>query len=275
MRLPREVKNLIYNYAFGSNLIHIVDIADVPYEGVAQFRNSICRAEVSEEEAQRNFDSESEDRWVVPANDGRHERCRCPQSATSSDGKEEKPKIFNLGALRCCRQMYNEAHYIPYSANTFAYADSHTLQSFILSLSKGAHQNHLAVRSLFLEMIYTTLPITNADWSKALNTCVSKCKNVENVNIGLDMRCWYWKEVARSPAAFEAKGPRWQTPFMSDILVLKELPLKSATCVINDAEIDKGRSLIDALLIAYNDPTRWTLEEKRMWARYVREIILR
>ena len=270
-----EVRNLIYHHAFGGNLIHIVDIADVPYEGVAKFRNTICGAEVSEEEAQKNFDFESKNRWEVPANEGRHEGCRCPQGATSSDVEKDKPKIFNLGALRCCRQMYNEAHYIPYSANTFACADSHTLQSFILSLSKGAHQNHLALRSLLLEMIYATLPITNADWSKALNTCVSMCKNVENVNIGLEMSCCYWKEVARSPAAFEAKGPKWQTPFMSDIFVLKKLPLKSATCVINDANINRSGDLITALIHAYEDPTRWTLKEKREWARYVREIILR
>ena len=183
--------------------------------------------------------------------------------------------MLNLGALRCCRQMYNEAHYIPYSANTFACADSRTLQSFILLLSKGANKNQLAIRSLFLEMVFTTLPHTNTCWRKALNTCVSKCKNVKNVNISLDLRCWYWMQGARSPAAFEAKGPNWQTPIMSDIFVLKKLPLKSATCVINDASVYRGVGLLTSLMSIMKDPARWTIEEKREWARYVRELILR
>ena len=264
---------MIYNYAFGGNLIHIVNIAEASHKGVANFRNTICRAVISEEEAQKNVHDQSKNNWYVPANEDRHKRCRCSQIATSSDG--ERPETLNLGALRSCRQMYNEAHYIPYSANTLACSDSHTLQSFILSLSVGAHKNHLAVRSLFLDMLFTTLPNTTAGWRKALNTCVSKCKNVRNVNIHLEMQCWYWLHGARSPAAFEAKGPNWQTPFVSDILVLKKLPLKSATCVLDDANMHTSVDLITMLMTISREPARWTLGEKREWARYVRELILR
>ena len=270
-----EVKNIIYNYAFGGNLIHIVKIAKFPYRGVGNFRNTICRAEISEVEAQKNFDDESKNKWYVPVNQGRHQRCHYPQSATSSGGEKQRPEILNLSALRGCRQMYNEAHHIPYSANTFACADASSLQSFILSLSTGGHKNHLAVRSLFLDMVLSTVPNENACWRKALNTCVSKCKNVRNVNISLGMQCWYWMQGARSPAAFEAKGPNWQTPFMSDIFVLKKLPLKNATCVIGDADMNRGANLITRLLTFMDAPTRWTLEEKREWARYIREIILK
>lgn len=271
-----EVKNIIYNYAFGTNLIHIVNIATFPYRGVGNLRNTICRAEISEVEAQKNFDDESKNNWDVPANEGRHQRCHYPQSATSGDGEIQRPEVLNLSALRGCRQMYNEAHSIPYAANTFACADPRTLQSFILSLSIGGHKNHLAIRSLFLDMVFTTLPDDNACWRKALNTCVSKCKNVTNVNISLEMQCWYWMQGAHSPAAFEAKGPNWQTPFMSDLFVLKKLPLKNATCVIGDHNMNRGISLITCLLtLIKEEPTRWTLEEKREWARYVRELILK
>ena len=251
LRLPLEIKYLIYNHAFGGNLIHIVNIAEVPHKDVAKFGNTICRAKISEEVAQKNFDEERKDDWNAPANEDRHVCCRYRKSATDSDGEEQRPQTLNLGALRVCRQMYNEAHHIPYSANTFACADSYTLQKFIRSLSKGSHNNHLAVRSLFLEMVYATLPNPKATacWRKALKTCVSKCKNVKNVNISLDLRCWYWMQGARSPAALEAKGPYLQTPFMSDLFVLKRLPLKSATCVIDDRHIYKGHSLLTRKLI--------------------------
>ena len=274
LRLPLEIKYLIYNHAFGGNLIHIVNIAEVPHKGVAKFGNTICRAKISEEVAQKNFDEERKNAWNAPANEDRHECCRYRKSATDRDGEQQRPQTLNLGALRVCRQMYNEAHHVPYSANTFACTDSYTLQKFILSISKGSHNNHLAVRSLFLEMLYATLPNPKATacWRKALKTCVSKCKNVKNVNISLDLRCWYWMQGPRSPAALEAN---WQTPFMSDLFVLKRLPLKSATCVIHDAHICNGVSLLTSLINVMADPSRWTIEEKREWARYVRELILR
>lgn len=267
MKLPLEIKNLIYKYTFGGNVIHIIRNAD---RARIKFRSTVCRALISEEEAQENFDGETHHKWSVPANEGRHSCCRSP----SGDG-EQKPRIVRLSALRCCRQMYNEAHYVPYSANTFSCADPDTLLRFTQSLARGNHGNHLAVRSLFIELLSSSPSrfgsSNHAAWRKALAACANHLTKLNNVNISFEWMLGSSMHGARTPAEFEAKkGPQWRTPFMSDIFVLGKLPLRSATMVISDAKAyEFTYRWIDPC------PDRWTLEEKQAWARYVKEMILK
>lgn len=272
LRLPLEVKSLIYKYTFGGQLVHIVQNPD---EGAAKFRNTICRAPISEEEAQEKFDSESTHHWYAPANEGRHGCCDLKDIEAIIDGTpEKKPEILSLSLLRCCRQIYNEAHHVPYSANTFSCATPDTLQSFILSLAQGNHENHLAVRSLFIEMVFKGTIHHNV-WRKALGTCAKYLKNLQNVNISFEWNCCPWMWGARSPADFERKGRGWQSPLMSDILMLKKLPLKFATFVISDEEIGHCLKRMSQWWITDEAANRWTLAEKQEWARYVKEIILK
>lgn len=56
LKLPLEIRNLIYKCTFGGTLIHIIQN---PGEGGAKFEHLICRASISEEEALEKFDSES------------------------------------------------------------------------------------------------------------------------------------------------------------------------------------------------------------------------
>ncbi|CAD6579065.1 MAG: hypothetical protein ASARMPRED_008943 [Alectoria sarmentosa] len=271
LRLPLEVKNLIYKYTFGGRLVHIVQNPD---ERAAKFRNTICRAPISEEEAQENFDSECSNRWYAPANEGRHDCCERDIEAMINGKPKKKPESLSLSLLRCCRQIYNEAHHVPYSANTFSCATQDTLQSFILSLAQGNHENHLAVRSLFIEMVFRGT-IHHNIWRKALGTCARYLKNLQKVNISFEWKSWIWMWGARSPADYERKCPGWQSPLMSDILVLKKLPLKFATFVISDGEIGVGSGRTPFRWPNEEAANRWTLAEKQEWARYVKEIILK
>ena len=263
LRLPLEVKNLIYEYTFGGNLIHITQDPD---EGATKFNNTICRALISEEEAEDNFNEETIHKWYVPANEDRHSHCRFKKRANFDDG-EERPQMLRLSALRCCRQMYNEAHYCPYSTNTFSCVDPATLEMFIRSLTQGSHGNHLAVRSLFLEMLFSRY--YHSRWRKTLKLCAKHLKYLKNVNIRLEWNSRFWIYGAGSPAKYEARGRNWQTPVMSDIFVLNQLPLESATFVISDD---------DSLWpppTSLGGSARWTLEEKQEWARYTKNLILK
>lgn len=181
LRLPLEVKNQIYEYTVGGNLIHVITN---PEEGAAKFKNTICCARISEQEAEEDFESESTHEWYAPAIEGRHNCCRFQDGVTSHDEKA-KPEVLNLGLLRCCRQIYNEAHHIPYSTNTFSCLDPKTLQSFVVSLAQGSKDNHLAVRSLFLEMVSEEYDHFGP-WGKALTTCGKHLKALQNVNISMD-----------------------------------------------------------------------------------------
>ena len=200
---------------------------------------------------------------TFPANEDRHSCCRFKKRA-NFDNWEERPQTLRLSALRCCRQMYNEAHYVPYSTNTFSCVDPVTLRMFIRSLTQGSHENHLAVRSLFLEMVFVRY--YNSRWRKTLKICAKHLKNLKNVNISLEWNCRFWIYGAGSPAKFEAN---WQTPVMSDIFVLKQLPLESATLVISDDYLRWPQKT------SLGGPARWTPEEKQEWARYTKDLILK
>ncbi len=267
MTLPLEVKQLIYTLAFGGNLIHIVRNPD---KGPAKFRNTICRALISEEEAQQNFDNETMDQWEVPANKGRHECCRLQENETFSPG-EERPQVLRLDGLRCCRQIYNEAHHIPYATNTLSCADPETLQSFIMSLAQGKAENHLAVRSFFIEMVFRMREPHQKLWTKVLCTFAKFLKNVQKVNICFDWGDSHYFVGPSSPAEFEARGAKRYSP-ISDILVLKKMSLKSATVVVSHSTLCE---IMKASNFTFPWRSRWTLAEEQEWARYVKEVILK
>ena len=259
-----EIKNLIYKFTFGGNLIHVIQN---PEKGAAKFKSTICHATISEEEAQKNFDDESTHKWYVPANDGRHERCRFQNGTTFRESKE-MPQTLSLRPLRCCRQIYNEAHHVPYSTNTFSCADPITLGTFFKSLAQGNNHNHLAVRSLFIEMVYSRGE-DDPVWMKALASCARQLKKLQNVSISIE---WHNLGFYLGPrfSILEGRGLRGDDGVISDVLMLRKLPLKTATMVISDQWADNRWMLTNVLEVTH----RWTLEEKKKWAHYVREVLL-
>ena len=147
-----------------------------------KFDNTICCAKISEEEAQENFHSESIHPWYAPANEDRHKSCHRNHNEAAI---HEKPGALSLSPLRSCRQMYNEAHHIPYASTTFSCVDPITLQSFVLSLAQGSKDNHLAVRSLFLDMVYAKDDHTSL-WKTAVATCARQLTALQHVSISVD-----------------------------------------------------------------------------------------
>ncbi|KAF6221855.1 hypothetical protein HO133_001823 [Letharia lupina] len=269
LRLPLEVKNLIYRSTFGDNLVHIIQNSD---KGTATFKNTICRASISEEEAQENFDGESTHQWYAPANEGRHDCCRFQKGATFLD-REEGPKVLSLSLLRCCRQIYNEAHHIPHATNTFSCNDPETLQKFVVSLAQGSNDNHLAVRSLFLEMVYETT--FENSWGRAVSTGAKLLKGLQNISIDVDWCAWHFCLGPRNQAELRKEGTSWSNNVISHVLALKKLPLKTATMVISDQGTEEQHiGTTSPYWKNHEAEYRWTLDEKKEWARYAREALL-
>lgn len=112
-------------------------------------------------------------------------------------------------------------------------------------------------------------------WKSAITRyLIPRLPEVHQISISLDQ--WYRAGVigARTPAEFEAHQPSgaYRNYFMSALLELRKLPLSQATLVISDAKIFFERNTTtDAELRHY----RWTLAEKQVWARYVKDSILR
>lgn len=72
---------------------------------------------------------------------------------------------------------------------------------------------------------------------------------------------------------------RWKKNIISSVLPLKKLPLKTATMVISDREAELMRDNwysppVRLRWIDAEPKYRWTLDEKKERARYVREVLL-
>ena len=142
---------------------------------------------------------------------------------------------------------------------------------FDLSLAQGEFGNHLAVRSLFIEMVFHRNDF-NVSWRNALNACA---ENLQNINISFEWECYGYIYGARSPAEYGSIGPNWRNTLMSDMFVLGKVPLQSATLVISDTKVGQDDDLLHLYLFNPENARRWTLDEKQDWARYVREYILK
>lgn len=99
---------------------------------------------------------------------------------------------------------------------------------------------------------------------------VPRLPEVHRISVNLDQ--WYDAGVigCRTPSEFEDRRVSGNY-LMSALLELRKLLLNRATFVISDAQILFNGHIDDKIdLVQY----RWTLAEKQVWARYVRDSIL-
>ena len=264
--MPLEIKNRIYELAFGGHVIHITDEEDDD-DDVVPLSNTICRALISEEEAQENFENETVHPWYAPTNVRRHECCRTRKITTPDEG-EDQPKALSLGALRSCRQIYNEAHHIPYSANTLSFNNPRVLQSFVLSIASGNSGNHLAVRSLSIE-VCPWFFFEDPRWTSAVITCAKQLKALQKLNIEIHFDTW--KSWPESPAQWDEPRNHRKDIF-SSLAALRRLPLRIVTIIISDDHCEPSLDPLSFTDLSRMD--RWTLNKKKVWAHYIRGILL-
>ena len=263
------MKNQIYELVLGGHFIHIGQgIIKTNYS----FTNVICQAKISEEEAQRNFDSEDpaniseeeaqqdfepEDpaKWYVEKNEYRHYQC----------DRDHTYETVNLSLLRTCRQIYGEAKYFPYSTNTFSFIQPGVIKEFTVWLERTSAGYNKAIRSMHIEFVIACFN-DEKRWESSIKNLARRLPNVENVNLSLDQR--YILNGCRNPTLFEyGRGNRMR----SILLSLRTLPIKRATFEITDA---RGlRESQWSIVPEYEQMFRWTLDEKRVWARYVKEAL--
>ena len=115
-------------------------------------------------------------------------------------------------------------------------------------------------------------------WKKAVATCAKRLTALQNVSISIDWGSFYLILASRLsfPDADLEKDRLRQ--MISSILTLKKLPLKTATIVISDREAEHCRDHWcnnRDFWINQEAKYRWTLDEKKERARYVREVLLR
>ena len=173
--------------------------------------------------------------------------------------------------LRICRQVYTEARHFLYATNTFSFIKASTLEYFTNHLKNSGHGHHLEIRRVRLDIVAEDFD-DEQGWKLAIaDYLVPRLPKVHRISINLDQ--WYRKGIigCRTPAEFKARHLSGNY-LMSALLELRKLPLSRAHFVISDVEIPlRKRADRDLAWVHY---LRWTLAEKQIWARYVKDYIL-
>ena len=233
----------------------------------------ICRAALSEEEAQRHFDQAKAPAWCVEDDSDRHAECyryaRCLQRS-------------DLDLLLTCRQVHDEANHVPFSTNTFSFRAFVLLRNFLGRNMPFPSQSQChAVCTLHVDISFRCTEDAES-WRMVLPRIAQIFPNLRNINISFDQgaqpfRCGQkglW-DIARDDAV------QWEA-LMKSLLSLASLPLRNVTFDINDRDIQQrwflGGGLVSSQgLQPYGmaeELYRWTLEEKQSRAGAVREAIL-
>ncbi|KAK5173073.1 uncharacterized protein LTR77_003195 [Saxophila tyrrhenica] len=164
LRLPAEVRNLIYEYVLCNLVVHI-SVRDAVDEGrgcynvedyyddprrkpkpsdmMLTFANIICQLSPNAQDKAYELSKQPNPATSPVTYCLEHGPCytnlsRLKFSSTSCDvvtSSHLRPLQLSLSCLRTCRQIHHEAHLLPYTDNAFAFHESETFNLFVRTLA--------------------------------------------------------------------------------------------------------------------------------------------
>lgn len=191
LRLPAEIRNKIWTYVLGDQLVHI-RYQQSSYELNFETNDSAWQHVVCEHDCPEDSTEE-----MLRPSDGdtilraRHSICHEYFQVFKPIGLGH-PSTMRLNILRASRQIYSEAGQILWTTNTFSFTNGVTFNRFMMD--RTVDQKRL-IRSLRFEMCWGEYSHWNdelvEDWNSALNS--SLVRSIQNVRslrlmVTLDMR---------------------------------------------------------------------------------------
>ncbi|KAF6221860.1 hypothetical protein HO133_001828 [Letharia lupina] len=266
--LPQEMKNRIYGLVLGGNLLHIKrDLIKFKRDVVhstkgdikeRRFTHQICCSQTSEEDAQHRFDAEDGSSLYVKGIELRHSGC----GPSKRKGSAYTPLRMDVNLLHACRQIYNEARFMPYSTNTFSFHTPRNLRTFIHLLVQCGVNVNTAFRSLHVDIAHINHDLHG--WGQAFNAVTQHMTLLEKVYINVDQRP-NWSICADAEQKEAA-----MRPVLDCLAILGKTPAKSTMIVVSDRHLSR---MSDANLAGASTAwisCRWTVEEKKMWVEEVK-----
>ncbi len=268
LRLPLELKTRIYEFVCGGQIVHM----NTAQRG-GGLSHRLCHEELSEEEAQKKFDT-SEAVWYVPETADRHTECcarRDPIAfgpAFMNSYKLPPNEMLETNILYCCRQVYLESQFVPYYANTFSFYSAGLLRQFCCQIPWRYKK---VIRSLHMELKISVRGNEDTeDWNRAFRTMTNSLKYLQRLHISMELVSsvvWYC-HADRVPA---------EKSMLSHILQAGKLDLNVVTVVLWDSHFRDEWSRMqwfEDVENEYERLERWTLAQKQEWSRYVRNALL-
>ena len=278
LQLPIEIRDIIYRRVLGGMLLHSAR-GTFP-RGGSRPKWIVCRATISEKNAQTNFDQAKAPAWCVEDDADRH--AECYENANHT-------QYLDLNLLLACRQVHHEAKHILLSTNTFSFRRCALLRTFLgldmpskLFRPFPSRSHHLAVCSIHLDITVRCMKDAES-WKMIIPRIAGVLPNLWNINISFTQGTPFFYYNHRDPSdTARNDAAEWKT-LMESLPDLASLPLRSATFDINDSNVthrwDVARLTLsprgfDEYLMA-EELYRWTLEEKQSRAKAVKDAILR
>ena len=260
LTLPQEIKNRIYQFVLGGNLLHITRdrlrfkrrVAHSTKGAIKEqrFTHQICCSQISEEEVFHQFVSEDGRRLYVKGIELRHSSCPSYKRKGSV-----APLKMNISLLRACRQIYSEARFTPYSSNTFSFDTPRNLRAFIHYLVRRGVDVNKAFRSLHVDLI--DVKCTLHGWTQAFNAVTQHMTLLDTIYINMDQPPLW---VTCDDAEQKEKDMK---PLLDCFAIIGK-PAKSTTIVVSEQYLSRNPECLmyaPSSLITQHS----TVEEKRKW----------
>ena len=235
LELPAEIRNRIYDFVLGGQLIHIRR-RDQDWSRSNSFS---CNAHVSEEEACRDFQTKEDSRTFRK----RHEQCSLADR-------------FNLSMLRCCRQVYEEARLLHFTHNIFSFADQ---ESFVHFVNKLFRDQRTALNSLQF-----VIPLAMNMFDHFFGVNIQRLTGVRTLyllmELGYDGLGTGFYRIAKE----EVNCDMWEL----FTRYARHLPLRHVYVEVNGGDDDDGDGF------EYENGERWTLTDKRSCAAKITRQLL-
>ena len=258
---------MIYKNVLGGRIFHMYwSFRQRPF----QPKWLICRATLSEEDAQRHFDQAKAPAWCVEHGADCHAKCyRYAGHLQHSD----------LDLLLTCRQVHGEAKHVPFSTNTFSFRACVPLRDFLgLNIPFPSQSQCHAVCSIHLNISVGCTEDAES-WKMVLPKIAQIFPNLRNINITFHQGTQLFRDGQKSLWDIARDDEAQWKAVIQSLLSLASLPLKTVTFDINDKDIKQRWFLGGGMLLLQGfqpyeraeEPYRWTIGEKQSRVSAIRE----
>lgn len=297
LSLPQEIKDHIYGFLYSGHIIQIVQDDNLHLCDVDQHSEGEATPRLKDSDAPlQHYVCECSRSEQYPGNQDSiailRDAIKMKILGQPCEGCSHSKKL-DISLLKTCRQLHYEARRVLYFTNKFSFKNPRTLRLFG---ERSSHTDKIAIRDLRLVMnlpkgnketlfktIMGCLPLDEIEWSEAIClTVVNQLTRLQNIELYIvrgTSICGV--EQAERNRSLSARSNEWIT----FILELRHLPLKSAKIVVHDWDyvfwpsLFEARTKVERIRIERGEKNlpelRWSLALKKKWADYARRIILR
>ena len=216
-----------------------------------RFTNQICSSQTTEKDALVCFNSQDGSSVFVEGIELRHSNCHPSMDKSST----YTPDRMNINLLHTCRQIYDEARFIPYSTNTLSFNTPRNLRAFIHLLNRRSVNLNQAIRSLHIDLAYD-----NSDdhaWTQALKAVVQHMTLLDRVYVNVDQQT-SWPRIN-----VYGHSHMCMQPLLNYFDILGKLSTRSIEIILSDRHLSSKYGGWGSTIREGWAEFRWTMEMKR------------